>query len=42
MTPPSGRAKNPTASVAKEASRLPSSLSIGKNWTLKTSAAAVP
>ena len=42
MMPPSGRAKKPTARVANDARRLPSSLSSGKNWTLKMSAAAVP
>lgn len=42
MMPPSGRAKKPTARLAKAARLLPSSLWLGKNWTLKIRAAAVP
>ena len=42
MIPPRGRAITPTASVAKDATMPPSSVAMGKNWTLKTSAAAVP
>jgi hypothetical protein len=42
MTPPTGRATNPTANVVN-ASRVPTSGSkLGKNSLLNTSAAAVP
>jgi hypothetical protein len=41
-TPPSGRATNPTANVAKASSVPTSGSNSGKKSLLKTSAAAVP